>query len=138
MANMAVITTQPETPEAPKGAFIVRNGRRCAGMHLLVDLEHATNLDRLDHAREALVDAAETAGATVLHVKMHNFGSGISGVVVLSESHISIHTWPEYEFAALDMFMCGSCDPYLAVPVLREAFLPSSIRLEEVLRGAWR
>jgi S-adenosylmethionine decarboxylase proenzyme len=60
---------------------------------------------------------------------------GVSGVVVLAESHISIHTWPERDFAALDIFVCGDCDPHLAIPVIQEAFAPSRIDLDEQRRG---
>ena len=77
------------------------------------------------------------SGATILNVDLHHFqpNGGISGVVVLSESHISIHTWPERDFAALDIFMCGDYNPYNAIAVLREAFSPSSVNLTEHRRG---
>ena len=74
----------------------------------------------------ALRDAAEAANATILHSHFHHFGpdGGVCGVVVLAESHISIHTWPERDFAAVDIFMCGACDPYRSLPVLQAAFPP--------------
>jgi S-adenosylmethionine decarboxylase len=56
-------------------------------------------------------------------------------VAVLSESHISIHSWPEYGYAALDLFMCGHAKPHLAIEVLREAFEPDEIIVKEILRG---
>ena len=56
-------------------------------------------------------------------------------VSVLSESHISVHTWPERNFAALDIFMCGDCNPYMAIPVLEAAFKPGSVQLTEHRRG---
>jgi len=59
----------------------------------------------------------------------------VSGVAVLSESHISIHSWPEADYAALDVFMCGEAEPHNAIEVLREAFKPSEIRVGEHLRG---
>ena len=60
---------------------------------------------------------------------------GVSGVVVLAESHISIHTWPERDFAAVDIFMCGACDPHKAIPVLKAAFSPARIDVNEQRRG---
>ena len=60
---------------------------------------------------------------------------GVSGVVVLAESHISIHTWPERDFAAVDIFMCGACDPHHSIPVLQAAFKPSRVSLDEQRRG---
>ena len=120
-----------------KDYFIERNGIKFAGMHLLVDLWGASRLDDLVVVEEALVEAARVAGATVLHHHLHHFSpnGGISGVVVLSESHISIHTWPERQYAALDIFMCGDCDPYKGIPVLRKAFLPANLTISEQKRG---
>ena len=57
---------------------------------------------------------------------------------MLAESHISIHTWPERGFAAIDIFVCGACDPYKAVPVLRRAFAAQSIEVKEQRRGVPR
>jgi S-adenosylmethionine decarboxylase len=59
----------------------------------------------------------------------------VSGVLVLAESHMSIHTWPERDFAAVDIFMCGACDPYRSLPVLKDVFAPKSILLSEQRRG---
>jgi S-adenosylmethionine decarboxylase len=68
---------------------------------------------------------------------MHHFtpNGGVSGVAVLAESHISIHSWPEYGYAALDVFMCGGAKPHLAIEILREAFQPEDIIVQEILRG---
>ncbi len=117
--------------------FVERDGVKFAGTHLIIDLWGATNLDRLDIVEETLTAAAIEAGATILHTHLHHFtpNGGISGVVVLAESHISIHTWPERNYAALDIFMCGSCDPYLCLPRLKEAFHPAHITLNEHKRG---
>jgi S-adenosylmethionine decarboxylase len=85
----------------------------------------------------ALREAAEAAGATILHSHFHHFSpnGGVSGVLVLAESHISIHTWPERDFAAIDIFMCGACDPHLSIPVLKETFKPATVNLDEQRRG---
>ncbi len=117
--------------------FVERNGVKFAGTHLIIDLWGATNLDRLDLIEATLEAAAEEAGATILHTHLHHFtpNGGVSGVVVLAESHISIHTWPERNYAALDVFMCGSCDPYRCIPFLREAFHPEHVTLNEHKRG---
>ena len=56
-------------------------------------------------------------------------------MLVLAESHVSIHTWPERDYAALDIFVCGACNPYLALPVLKKGFQPGSIQLNEHKRG---
>ena len=123
--------------EAQKDYFVERDGVKFAGMHLLVDLWGACNLADPELIERSLREAAEAAGATILHSHFHHFSpnGGVSGVVVLAESHISIHTWPERDFAAVDIFMCGECDPYQSVPVLKEVFRPSSVDLSEQRRG---
>ncbi len=120
-----------------KDYFVEKDGVKFAGMHLLVDLWGAQNLCDPHLIDRALRDAAEAAGATILHSHFHHFSpnGGVSGVVVLAESHISIHTWPERDFAAVDIFMCGACDPYRSLPVLKDAFRPDSVNLTEQRRG---
>ena len=120
-----------------KDYFVERDGMKFAGSHLLIDLWGATNLTDPQHIDAALQEAAIVAGATILHSHFHHFSpnGGVSGVLVLAESHISIHTWPERDFAAIDIFMCGVCDPHLAIPVLQRAFAPSRVDLDEQRRG---
>jgi len=117
--------------------FVTRNGRVFAGMHLVIDLWGARHLDQLEHIERALKAAVGAAGATLLHIHLHHFtpNGGVSGVAVLAESHISIHTWPERGYAALDIFMCGDAEPHLAIPVLEAAFQPASIKVDEIYRG---
>jgi S-adenosylmethionine decarboxylase len=123
--------------EGQKDYFQERDGQRFAGMHLLLDLWGAADLGDPARLEHAMCAAAEAAGATVLHSHFHHFSpdGGVSGVVVLAESHISIHTWPERDFAAIDIFMCGACDPYKSVPVIEAAFRPRSMELNEQRRG---
>ena len=123
--------------EESKDYFVEKDGMKYAGMHLLVDLWGATNLGDPALIDVALREAAITAGATILHSHFHHFSpnGGVSGVVVLAESHISIHTWPEREFAAIDLFMCGACDPNTSIPVLEAAFKPSRVDVIEQRRG---
>ena len=106
--------------------FTNRNGIEFAGIHLIIDLWGARCLDDLPLMENTLRQAVTVAGATLLHIHLHHFtpNSGISGVAVLAESHISVHTWPERNYAAFDIFMCGVAQPELAIPVLKEAFLP--------------
>jgi S-adenosylmethionine decarboxylase len=116
--------------------FVVRNGMRCAGVHLIIDVYEANRLDDIDHIETTLRRCVDAAGATLLHAHVHHFQpNGVSGVVVLAESHISIHTWPEAGYAALDVFMCGKADPDKCVPVLREAFGARRVAVSELLRG---
>ena len=118
--------------------YLVRkDGRVYAGSHVLVDFWGASNLNEPELIERALREAADACGATVLHAHVHEFSSngGVSGVAVLAESHISIHTWPELGFAAFDIFMCGSCEPERALPVLRRVFRPDRERVDEHKRG---
>ena len=117
--------------------FIERDGVRYAGGHLLLDMWGARNLTDRGIIENILTRAAEASAATILHAHFHQFGEGggISGVLVLAESHISIHTWPERDFAAIDIFMCGACDPRKAVPVLEAGFEPADFKVSEQRRG---
>jgi S-adenosylmethionine decarboxylase len=119
-----------------KDHFATRHGVRCAGVHLIVDLHGAKRLNDIEHIEATLRRCVEAASATLLHIHLHHFQpSGVSGVAVLAESHISIHTWPEIGYAALDVFMCGSADPDKCIPVLREAFAAERVGVNELLRG---
>jgi S-adenosylmethionine decarboxylase len=126
-----------EGPEAQKDYFVEKDGVKFAGTHLLLDFWDACNLTDPSLIDAVLREAAAAANATVLHSHFHHFGpdGGVSGVLVLAESHISIHTWPERAFAAVDIFMCGSCNPYESLPVLKAAFQPGSVLLAEQRRG---
>ena len=123
--------------EEQKDYFVEKDGVKFAGTHLLLDFWGASNLADPDHIDRALRDAAEAAGATILHGHFHHFSpnGGVSGVLVLAESPISIHTWPERDFASIDVFMCGACNPYEGIPALKAAFAPASINLSENRRG---
>ncbi|MFI5023587.1 MAG: adenosylmethionine decarboxylase [Alphaproteobacteria bacterium] len=122
---------------AAKDYFVTRNGKTFAGTHLILDLSGAEHLTDVPYIERALVEAVEAADATLLHIHLHHFSpnGGVSGVAVLAESHISVHTWPERGFAAFDIFMCGKADPHKSVPVLERAFKPKSMSVQEFLRG---
>ena len=117
--------------------FISRDGERWAGTHLLIDLYDAEGLDDLDRMEDTLRDCVEKSGATLLHFHLHHFtpNDGISGVAVLAESHISVHTWPEAGYAAFDAFMCGDADPHACVEILGKAFNAGRVSVREQRRG---
>lgn len=99
------------------------------GKHLLLDMYGADCLSDSEYIEKSLINAAKICGATVLNSHFHHFGEnmGVTGVVLLAESHMSIHTWPENNFAAIDLFMCGSCNPEKAIVPLRNAFKPEKL-----------
>lgn len=112
------------------------------GLHLLIDFWDAEHLLDEDAIESAMREAAAACGATVLEIRLHSFGEGagnsggITGVAILAESHISIHTWPEFNYIALDIFVCGTRDPHQALNVLRSAFRPGRERIAEYHRGS--
>jgi S-adenosylmethionine decarboxylase len=136
-------TQQPHTSAlplasetSPKDFFSVRDGVRYAGVHLIIDLYGAERLDDQIFIEATLRQCIAAAKATLIHIHLHRFEpNGVSGVAVLAESHISVHTWPESNYAAFDVFMCGDTQPEVCVDIMREAFKPSRIAVNEHLRG---
>jgi S-adenosylmethionine decarboxylase len=109
------------------------------GRHLLLelfdcDLDAITNLESV---KGVLVEAAKRAQATIVDVVFHEFNPfGISGVVVIAESHLSIHTWPEHRYAAVDIFSCGEIlQPEVAATYLVEQFGAERTSVVELQRG---
>lgn len=107
------------------------------GTHFILDFWGARNLENAETLEQSLRQAAEVAGATCLQVNLHHFGEGqgVTGVALLAESHISVHTWPELNYAAFDIFMCGACQAELSVALLKEVFAPERCEIKKILRG---
>lgn len=131
-----VVASDASSASEKKDFFSVRNGVRFAGTHLIIDLYDAERLDDIDFIEATLYKCIKAANATLLNIHLHRFEpNGVSGVAVLAESHISVHTWPEANYAAFDVFMCGGAKPEACVEIMREAFKPSKISVSEHLRG---
>ncbi|HTZ18925.1 MAG TPA: adenosylmethionine decarboxylase [Dissulfurispiraceae bacterium] len=109
------------------------------GTHLLVELRDCNPeiLKDLNKVKGALVSAAKEAKATIIDVSFHEFNPfGISGMVVIAESHLSIHTWPEYSYAAVDIFTCGDIiKPEVAAQYLISRFESKTPSVVEMKRG---
>lgn len=109
------------------------------GRHVIVELYDCkpSLLDDVTYVQNAMQKAAQEAGATIINLTFHHFSPyGVSGVVVIQESHLAIHTWPEWGFASIDLFTCGeSTDPWKCYTVLKEAFLASHGSTIEMRRG---
>ena len=116
--------------------FIRRDGKVFAGTHLIIEVIEGEGLDDQDRIETAMKTCVTECGATLLHIHTHRFSpQGVSGVAVLAESHISVHTWPEIGYGAFDVFMCGDAEPRRAVEVLRRAFNAADVQVKEFLRG---
>ena len=111
------------------------------GRHLLLELFDcdSESINNLEAVKSSLIEAAKRAQATIVDVVFHEFNPfGISGVVVIAESHLSIHTWPEYRYAAVDVFSCGEVlQPEIAVNYLVEQFGAERASVVEMQRGVF-
>ncbi len=109
------------------------------GVHIIAELSgcDVNKLSNLEGVREALLESARRANSQVIDVVMHKFSPlGISGVALIAESHISVHTWPEYGYAAIDIYTCGSsCWPALGCDYLASFFEAKSVQTMSVRRG---
>ncbi len=118
--------------------FVTESGATYAGRHLIADFWGAASLADTDAIRTAIRDAARAAGATILHLHLHRFGTGqgVSGIAVLAESHISVHTWPERGYAAFDAFLCGDTDANAALAELERHLRPTRKDVQVLRRGS--
>jgi len=111
------------------------------GRHILVEFYgcNRKKLDDLKFVEDSMIGAAEYAKATVVDDVFHKFNPhGVSGVVVIAESHLAIHSWPEFGYAAVDLFTCGdSVDPWDAFFYLNEKFEAKSKTTMELKRGTF-
>lgn len=109
------------------------------GQHVLAEFFECdpNTLNSIDKVEKYMVDAALECGATIVQKCFHKFNPyGVSGVVIISESHLAIHTWPELGYAAVDLFTCGDkCDPKLAYEFLKNKFNARKAAFSELKRG---
>ncbi len=109
------------------------------GKHVILELYGCKpeNIDDEKLVHEILLDAAKLAKANIISSTFHQFApQGVSGMIIIEESHFSIHTWPEYGYAAVDMFTCGDMlDNMSAVDYIKEKFEAQSIYMADMRRG---
>ncbi|MDP2858683.1 MAG: adenosylmethionine decarboxylase [Bacillota bacterium] len=112
---------------------------KALGRHVLAEMYgcEPEMLDNVERVRDMMVAAAVAAGAEVREVVFHRFSpQGVSGVVVISESHLAVHTWPELGYAAVDVFTCGDrVDPWDACKYIVEGFKADHYTATEIRRG---
>lgn len=134
MAQSHPLSTQSGSQPAP-----VHLKPNHLGHHILAEFYDCDPnvLNNVERIEEHMVGGAKACGATVIGSHFHHFSPyGVSGVVIISESHLAIHTWPEFGYAAVDLFTCGTeCDPALAYEYLKEAMNSSSAHYTELSRG---
>ncbi|PCJ90647.1 MAG: adenosylmethionine decarboxylase [Porticoccaceae bacterium] len=107
------------------------------GQHLLIECRGQHAMLGSDDLKALMTRAAAEGGATVLVHHFHEFGGhgGITGVLVLAESHITVHTWPEVQYAAFDIFMCGDAQPMKAARIIVDQFPDAEVCIKAVARG---
>lgn len=108
-----------------------------AGTHIIADFWFPKEIQTKKELRHILLQSAKAAKSTVLGISMHAFSPrGITGFLLLSESHIALHSWPEVSYLAVDIFTCGTTSyPKLALQFLRERLKPKKVVMQEIRRG---
>jgi len=108
------------------------------GKHIILECDgiNSTSLRDESYLRKILEDSAKLVNATILFSHFHHFGGdyGITGLIMLAESHISIHTWPEANYASIDIFMCGACDSHICANKIIELFDIKSYKMYVIQR----
>lgn len=109
------------------------------GRHILVEFYQCNQdiLNDVARVRDMMMEATRQSGATLVTENFHHFSPyGVSGVIVIAESHLTIHTWPEYGYAAVDLFTCGeTVDPWIAFDILKKGLDCQETQHNEMKRG---
>lgn len=112
---------------------------KALGNHLIIELYECSSkkINDLDFVESTMLDAARKSGAEIIKYAFHKFNPhGVSGIIVIAESHFSIHTWPEYGYCALDIFTCGdTIKGERALKYLKKEFKAKNISVVETKRG---
>jgi S-adenosylmethionine decarboxylase proenzyme len=110
---------------------------KSVGRHLIIEMWGCRNLDSSEIVERALREVVRACDLTLLDLNVYPFSPiGVTGVAVVAESHVMVHTWPEHGYAAVDVFTCGEqTDPEAALPPLREFFSPERVQVMEITRG---
>jgi len=113
--------------------------KKTLGNHFLLEFHGCpySTLANVSYVEEHLLNAAKVSNSHIIRTLFHQFQPyGVSGIVVITESHISIHTWPEYNYAAIDLFFCSDdVFPERAIEYLKEAFNPENVEIKQFKRG---
>ncbi len=108
------------------------------GRHLLAEFYGCTDgaLDDVDRMRDHMLAAVKAVGATVVGEAFHRYEPhGVSGMLLIAESHLTVHSWPESRYVAVDIFTCGGLDPRHGYALLRQLLASETCRMHEIVRG---
>jgi S-adenosylmethionine decarboxylase len=112
---------------------------KAIGRHIILEMWRCSglSLNSMETAEQALRDMVAALDVNLLDLKVYPFSPvGVTGIAIVSESHLVIHTWPEHGYAAVDIFTCGAPrDPQAAIDVLRQHFQPEHVQVMEINRG---
>lgn len=114
------------------------HGLNTIGRHLIAELYgcEPARLDDVAQVERAMREAATVVGATIMNAAFHHYApQGVSGVLLIAESHLSVHTWPEAAYAAIDIFTCGGLDPRPGFAHVGDVLGASQCRVQEIVRG---
>lgn len=115
----------------------VRTQQKYAGIHLIAEFWNGRIIEDTKKIKKILIESVKSAGSTPLEVITHKFSpQGLTGVVLLAESHVAIHTWPEFNYVAIDIFTCGDkAKPAKALEYFKKEFKPKKVEIKELKRG---
>lgn len=120
-----------------KGSLASTSSIKYAGIHLIAEFWGGKIIESPKEIRKILITATKKSNNIPLGIKIHKFQpQGLTGFVLLAESHIAIHTWPELNYVAIDIFSCGTKGkPYRGLEYLKKVFKPKKVRVKELKRG---
>lgn len=120
-----------------KGSSALSTNTKHAGTHLIIEFWGGKIIESASEIKRILLETAKESNNTPVGVKIHKFNPhGLTGFVLLAESHISIHTWPELDYVAIDIFSCGkNSQPYKGLDYLKKEFQPRKVKFREIKRG---
>jgi S-adenosylmethionine decarboxylase len=120
-----------------RGGYTEVGQVKSVGRHMILEMWGCQNLNSIEVVEQALRSVVRDCDLTLLDLHVYPFTPiGVTGVAVVSESHVMIHTWPEHGYAAIDVFTCGEqADPAAALPSLRACFAPERVQVMEITRG---
>lgn len=121
----------------PKGSLASKEKHKYAGIHLIAEFWGGKIIEDAKKIKDILLKTAKVSHNTLLSVKIHKFSpQGITGFILLAESHIAIHTWPEMNYVAIDIFSCGTKgEPRKGLKYLKKVFQPKKVQVREIKRG---